>query len=179
MMCRRSFLGLPLARRSNRRRIVLGWWLVTLALLTASALALRAHPEWTHSWLSGYCFAILLVLASSMTRWMWAPQPDPRKVSAGVRTLFDTSWRRAQRESPPCDERELVEWSRAKSIAYDAFVLAAVLALPLRSGSLILARPWLRESLIWFAIFFILNLPQSIYLWSEPDVEMEAEAATQ
>jgi len=174
MNYKRSFLGLRLAQRGNRRLIVGGWWLATLALLIASALCLRAHPDWRRSVLFGYAIAALLVAASSLTRWLWTPRPNPEKVSAGVRTLFDPAWRKAMRENPPVDEREKREWIKAKSYAYDMLVLTALLALLLHYGGLGPAKPWLREPLLWFMVFIVLNLPQSVYLWSEPDMEIEA-----
>ena len=69
------------------------------------------------------------------------------------------------------------EWTKAKSLAYDALILAALLALLFRCCGLVPAEPWLRESLLWFAIFFLLNLPQSVYVWREPEMEADVEAA--
>ena len=171
MIYKRNFLGISLASRSNRRWIIAGWWLVVLILFSLTAFALKAHPQWLDSILFYFGCAIAFFAINSLGSLVWRRRPDPNKLSAGVRTLFDAAFRAEEKKNPMPDERERHQWEKAAYRAYSILVLAALLFLILHYFHFVPQSHVLRELIIWFAYFIILNLPQAIYLWTEPDME--------
>lgn len=167
MIYKRSFLGIPIARRSNRRWLIVGYWTVVLAL-TLSAVALLSEHRRSSAGLQVLCTYVFIFAATGLGRMVWETSftPDP-----GIRTLFDSALREQRRKNPPMDERQRREWERAHATAYALLSLAAIFALPLQPWRLLPQASELRVPLILFVVLAIVNLPQSILLWNEPDME--------
>jgi hypothetical protein len=171
MNYKRSFLGVPLAPKRNRRIIVSLWWLAVIVAFGVSSLLLNTHSNWLKSSLVGWGIFLAFVASNSLGSYVWIARPDPDKLSAGIRTLFDPILREEMRKNPPPDEREKLEWARAFQRAYSVIFILAIGATYLHFLRL-LPRPGpLRETLVVLAFWIILNLPNGIYLWTEPDME--------
>jgi hypothetical protein len=175
MIYRRSFLGLSLHRRVNRRWLVAGWWLAVALLFGLAAFLLRAQRKWPNPVVLGYIGVPAFLAINSLGRFMWVPRPDPKKFSAGIRTLFDASLRAEMRKNPGPDEREEHQWDKANRRAYGLLILAFLLSLFLHYYGFLPRVRIFRELLLWFVFFAVLNLPNAVYLWTEPDME-EADA---
>ena len=171
MNYRRSFLGIRLSRRANRRWLVAGWWLAVALLFGVAALLLKAHGGWPHSVLFGYICFFAFFAMNSLGRFVWVPRPDPKKISAGIRTLFDVAFRAELKRNPATDEREERQWGKATRVAYGFLILGCVVVLASHYLGWMPRSRVSRELLIWFAVFVILNLPNAVYLWTEPDME--------
>jgi hypothetical protein len=171
MIYKRSFLGIPLSRRANRRWVVAGWWIAVAILFGLAAYFLNAHGGWPHSVLFGYIVFFAFLAINSLGRFMWVPRPDPKKFSVGIRTLFDAALRAEMKKNPAPDEREARQWEKSTRAAYGFLILGCLLFLAIHYFGWMPRSRVFRELLLWFIFFVILNLPIAIYLWTEPDME--------
>lgn len=171
MIYKRSFFGLSVAPRKHRRLIVSAWWLLVLIVFAGFALLIKTHPRWFGSILFGYGFFFAFMAINSLGRWIWVPAQDQRKVAAGIRTLFDQAFQREREKNLAPDERERRQWDQAMRSAYSVLIIASLLLISIHYIDRVPTPLYVREPLIWFGLFSLLNLPQSIYLWTEPDLE--------
>jgi hypothetical protein len=171
MIYQRSFLGMSLNRRMNRRRIVAGWWLAVALLFVLAALFQKTQRGLPHSVLLNFVYFFAFLAINSLGRFVWVPRPDPKKFSAGIRTLFDTALHREMKKNPASDEREERRWDKVSRRAYEIVVLAFLLLLGLHYYGLMPRSRGTRELLLWFVFFAVLQLPNAIFLWTEPDLE--------
>ncbi|MGA2851299.1 MAG: hypothetical protein ABSE46_20035 [Terracidiphilus sp.] len=171
MIYRRSFLGIPLNRQVNRRWLVAGWWLAVALLFGLAAFMLDAHGGWPHSILFGYIFFFAFLAINSLGWFVWVPRPDAEKFSAGIRTLFDAALRAEMKKNPATDEREERRWDQSTRSAYGFLILGCLVFLAVHSFGWMPHTGVYRELLMWFVFFVILNLPNAVYLWTEPDME--------
>jgi len=171
MIYRRSFLGIALSCRANRRWLVAAWWLGVAILFGLAGYLLNVHGGWPRSILFGYIFFFTFFAINSLGWFVWVPRPDPDKFSAGIRTLFDAALRAEMKKNPVTDEREERQWEKSTRTAYGFLVLGCLLFLAIHYfGWMPRARVY-RELLLSFTFFAILNLPNAVYLWTEPDME--------
>lgn len=171
MIYRQSFLGIRLNRRVHRRWLVTGWWLAVALLFALAAFLLNTHGGWPQSFLFGYIFFFAFFAMNSLGWFVWVPRPDPAKFSAGIRTLFDAAFRAELKRNPATDEREERQLGKSTRVAYGFLVLGCLLFLSIHYFGWMPRSRVSRELLIWFVFFVILNLPNAVYLWSEPDME--------
>lgn len=171
MIFKRRFLGMPLNRRANRRWLVAVWWLAVALLFGLAAFLLRAQRGWPYSILSGYIHFFAFLAINSLGSFVWVSRPDPKKFSGGIRTLFDAAWRAEMKKNPATDEREERQRDKATRAAYEFLIFGLMLFIPIYYFGLMPGSRVFRELLLWFIFFAILNLPNAVYLWNEPDME--------
>ncbi len=171
MIYKQSFLGIPIAPRSNRRWLVVAYWAIAFSVTTLAMQILYSHPQ---SPTGPRVIIVYLFIfgASGLSRIVWDTSFTVKNVSAGIRTLFDSALVGKRTANPPRDERERNDWNKAHITAYAWLSLAAIFALPVQLWHYLLPdSKQVREPLIWLLLLVILNLPQSILLWNEPDME--------
>jgi hypothetical protein len=171
MNYKHSFLGISLAPRRNRRCVVFFWWLMVFAGFESLSLIFQTHPRWLHSVVAWWALLLAFLLANSLGSFVWVAQPNPDKFAAGIRTLFDPSFRDEQRKNPAPDEREQLGWALASRRAYGFLVVAAMFLLCLYYTGWGPKPGVFRDALVIFAFWIVFNLPVAIYLWTEPDME--------
>jgi hypothetical protein len=179
MMYKRSFLGIPIARRSNRRWLVVAYWTFAISLAMAAIASLKAHPQWNESPHFAFTFILTYTFifgSAALRRMVLDTSFAPEQASGGIRTLFDSALRGKKiKDQRKNDERDQREWDRAHTKAYALLSLFAIFALlPLQFWQLIPSNSQFRQPMILFLLLVVLNLPQSILFWNEPDME-EAE----
>ncbi|MGD0789901.1 MAG: hypothetical protein ABR898_18150 [Terracidiphilus sp.] len=174
MIARRDLLKLLHWKRRTRRRVVMAYWAAVMAFVGAIAFILRRHGSLTGDMRLFWFFwavttavpLMLFLIRRSLSR------------SSKPQTLLQPVKPDRESEDRPMDERAKYLSYRANAHAY------VVLQLLLSLGVLWLM--WmestglstLRVPLLWLLYIAAFSLPQSMILWTEPDMETEAEAPT-
>jgi hypothetical protein len=177
----RNTWGWPINSRSSRRFLVIGYWIFVLALTCAFLRFGIVHGVFANPWML-YVLVFLPSLLGGVRAGgavkpfrglRWAPLND----RDGTQTVFGKPQpviRGAVASEFELDERETHERDRVHFIAYTVARWGALALLALT----VIASTWRPGWLVWMAptFFFVLvltlwSLPQSIILWTEPDVE--------
>lgn len=167
MIKKTVYLGIPLARRRNRRWLVVGYWVVVLAFLASlnsnpamKTLLLGRFPS--HGWVGPVATLLSSVFFGYLTACLGGVS------ERGMLSEWDG----------PLDERDIRLRNAAHFEAYRIFrmiifpfaLILAVLFGTVWSRYQKLAAPLLL--LLWCLVF---SLPQSLILWHEPDVAPDME----
>jgi hypothetical protein len=174
-----KFFGISIAQRRTRRAFVIGIWCATAlcgwiflhgvenlrdrSLGVLAILAMQMILQFFPWLLGGF-------RSGGMVKPFRAAKPDPKQ----VQSLFGP--RKPFGQDAPLDERETGERDRIHFLAYRiALVIALMMFLILfvLSGT---SFQWMNRlaPVFFFALTMILlGLPQSIILWTEPDMEPE------
>jgi hypothetical protein len=176
----RKFMGISMARRVRRRWLVVGLWALGLALVIYFPALLRFRFPFfgpTGEWAFFFGFLLVNVLGGQSRRGFVSdfegrtPEDGPGDYS--FMTPEDIAARKEAERQNRLDEREVRVRNAAHYRAYVplrwfAFllVLAAVTDHRMELADM-------RESLLLLLYLVILWLPQSILLWTEPDMEAE------
>jgi hypothetical protein len=171
MIYKRRFLGIPIGRRSNRRWLITAYWVIAIAIASLSVGVLQAHPKWSEGSRILFTYACIFCGYTAIGRLVWDSSLDPQKVSGGIRTLFDSALKDSRKRSPPMDERERHERDKAYRSAYGYLGLIAFLLFIFYAYGLIPRTAQTRAPLLWFVLLLYLNLPESMLIWNEPDME--------
>ena len=166
-----SFLGLPLRTQAQRRRLV---WIYYASLLGLTVLYLwKPHPT------IGPMLAQVVFLGGLLggirVGGPVKPYSEPGRLEGNgpgeLTTLNLSGQPRPFRLFSPLDERERHERDQAHYRAYVVLrwtVLAGAFVLALTS---FIAPAWLAghaAALLWAFVVYLLSLPQSVVLWTEP-----------
>lgn len=188
MINQRTFLGIPLARRRTRRWLVVGYWTSATALLAFGGLLNLARPGWfAQAWYAPFLGLVCGYLGSMLggnrpggpVRDFEGRAADrPELLDNTIRTLMKPANREWQRENRPLDERDI----RLRNAAhYEAYRLLELIVLPI-AGALFMAfaTTLSRYKVLCVPIFVltflvVYNLPQSLILWTEQDMEERDE----
>ena len=201
MIHKRIYLGIPMGSRRNRRVLVVCYWIVVVMILAGgAAVYLRAPGIFDSPWTPGaigIVYAIVLMFLGGGAQigpvgdfdgdltppLRWTP------VEAVDRLLYRMRSTAGDRLLDHCfDERDhrLRDYAHYRSyrLLRSVPILASVFVVaycgPLDAHPLYLARRygfWGVMLVVLFSIAFW-SLPQSIILWTEPDMETGPEAAT-
>jgi hypothetical protein len=181
MIDQTSYLGMPLRTLRERRRLVVLYYLL-ISMLGGVALWLGVGTTqispllWVAIGLGGLFGGIRINLKSTD-----GPVKDyekplfPQVKEAGTQTL-NLSGRKEFDGWVPLDERERTERDRAH---YDAYrILRWVLGCAYVAYwlGMNLADKWFKSRsliLFWILLVVVLSLPQSVVLWTEPQVPSE------
>jgi len=183
MINKRTFWGIHLATRRTRRWLVVGYWAVVLALL---ALLSRLIGEPNHLirdyWFLGIWITPFLLGFLGGTRpsgpvrdFLGRSSERPELLENTVKTLRDPGNREWTKEDRPLDERDIKLRNDAHYKAYGVMRGVALFGFLAVVYQQIPQAPNVREPLLWLLLTVIWSLPQSIILWTEPDME-EAES---
>jgi hypothetical protein len=175
MIYKRGFLGIPIAPRRNRRWLVAAYWLVIVSFTCGAFALLKAHPQRSTGINILFTYAFMFA-AIGLGRMVWDTSFTPQNASAGIRTLFDSALEGRRTKAAPRDEREQRQWDKAHTTAYALLSLVVILAFPLQLWKYLPDPGQLREPLILLVTLVIINLPQSVLLWTEPDMETPNES---
>ena len=173
------------ARRRTRRLIVVAYWIV--------ALCVFGIVQWKEVLLPGHLGALGLLFPLQAiiflpavlggvraggivkpfrgARWVPSPQRDEAQTLFGPRRPLIGSMTAADLE---LDERDLRDRDRTHFYAYTAARWLVLVFLAMQVGAVFLNPVWLLRA--GNAAFFLLalviwSLPQSMILWTEPDME--------
>jgi len=192
MINRRIYLGIPMSSRRNRRALVAGYWSVSVLLLICATILFFDDPRFLEHWWMAITIGLLVGLMlcflgggaqlGPVADFDGDPKPPPRwaLIEAADRLIY--RWKHGEAEQPlelNLDERDRRLRDHAHYRAYR--ILRMILQAAIIAGVLLFTRPdaWtlLRRYnfvLVPFSFLLILllwNLPQSIILWNEPDME--------
>ena len=173
-----KFFGISIARRRTRRVFVIGVWCATALCGWVFLQEAASHRDRGLGILAFLALQLILQLpnflggfrSGGMVRPFLDAKPDPEQ----VQSLFGP--RKPFGQDAPLDERETGERDRIHFLAYrTALVIALMMFLILfvLSGT---SFQWMNRlaPVFFFALTMILlGLPQSIILWTEPDMEPE------
>jgi hypothetical protein len=177
MNYKKSFLGIPLQRRHNRRWLVATYWTFALCVTGFFMVILKMHPNWVYFIRAVVIFFIIFVKLPyfnlGIYGWFWESPDSIGDGSNGIRTLFDSASSEEKRKYPPLDERERNQWGKAYRISYEIIYLLVFIALITHVYGYIPRSVHVREPLLWLFAVMILSLPQTILLCTEPDMEPE------
>jgi hypothetical protein len=184
MIKKRKLLGIPLARRQTRRLLVIGYWTVALSLvLVVSLLTGRDGTVFGLPFISLLYLSVLLMvglLGGDGKR--GAVRAFEGRTSEGqvaadytYMTPEDIAERKRREIEIRLDERDVNLRNTAHYKAYSAlrwiiFLVFVFTAFPLPREPFFL-RPFLLSTLF----LVVWSLPQTIILWTEPDMEADSE----
>jgi hypothetical protein len=189
MIDTRKFFGISMARRQNRRMLLLGGCAVLLTLFASIPLARSLPTGLRHEIDRWEVFlwivpGLILFLNAHWTGLRGFVRNFGGRQSAhpdqSVKTLFTTT--DADRPVVPdtLDERDIRMRNAAHYAAYQIviwlFLVNLVVYVPVHSGIVSVFLPNLNlETLIFLALYLQVlvsfSLPQAILLWTEPDME--------
>lgn len=191
MINKSVYLGIPLHRRRNRRWLVVGYWAAALVFFAStSGLFQDARREGSQFWpwlLFGFVFSLLAMflggsgVGGPIPGWDGTstelPYWSPLAVACrAIRRMTGQS--QPDPQSTPFDERDL--WLR-NAAYYEAYKLLQQLVIPIAGGLLMaFVTVWSRYKFAAIPVFLLLilvtyNLPQSLILWFEPDMDSQME----
>lgn len=186
MIARRVFFGIGLERKLDRRRFVAGYWAVCVAGLVGLASLILRDPGWMdHSWVLisvGMSAGLLLFgLGGSAAggpvrsfdgegmaaQYRWSPLGMADRALSGPAFQADTL-----REGP-LDERDRDLRNAAHYEAYRLMRLLVIYGAVLLMCLSRYLEPYrgLEIPAGILAFFMFWNLPQTLILWHEPDVD--------
>jgi hypothetical protein len=176
MIQQRKFLGISLARRSRRRTLVAGFWIMGFSFAVFAPFLFRGHPR-QFSWVFLPFLAQAALLGGEgrkgLVRDFHGHTPDNEPVDYSFMTPEDIAARKEAEKQNRLDERE----ARARDAAhYKAFELLRW-SVPLVAFAAFtepfIGFAYVRQALLLLVVLVIQALPQSILLWTEPDMEEE------
>jgi hypothetical protein len=166
MISRRELLMILRLRRGTRRRLVLAYWAAVLAFVGAIAFILRSHGS-----LAGDIRLFWLFWAVTTVPMMLFHIRRSFSHSSKPQTLLQPAKPDRESEDRPMDERDSYLSYRANAHAYvvlQLFISLSVLWLMWMESTGLSA---LRVPLLWLLYIAAVSLPQSMILWTEPDME--------
>jgi hypothetical protein len=181
MIKKRRLLGISLVRRSTRRWLVIGYWAVVLTLVGFdSQLSISdASPLGLVRWL----FVIILsspgflggTVRNEAVREFDGPTADePDKSDYTFMTTEDIAAKKREKREMQLDERDTMLRNAIHYRAYAflrkgaSFVFVVNLALRAPNYS---QYAHFQEPLLVFVFLVFMSLPQSMIIWTEPDME--------
>jgi hypothetical protein len=179
MINKGKLLGIPLARRRTRRWLVIGFW--TLALSLILPISPRIGPGGTilglPSWWSIYFFVALIGFLGGnrdggAVRAFEGRTPDKSKMANDTFMTPEDIAERKRRESEiRLDERDVNLRNAAHYKAYSALRWIIFLVFPFTAAPPPREPLFLRPFLLLTLFLVVWSLPQTLILWSEPDME--------
>jgi hypothetical protein len=172
MITKKSFLGIPLARRSTRRGLVAGYWSTVGLQMVGLWFAPHVRPIWVrivNGVLFLFLFWIFRQLSGGTVRSL-----ENGAVREGFLAGFGRGFTGARPEDRPLDEREAGLRDRAHFGAFNILrgLLVALLLLegfmPDQPAQLVASS---RGDLFFWLVVISYSLPQTLILWTEPDME--------
>ncbi len=172
MIGQRTFLGISLRTVAHRRALVLAFYGLLLAFVSIPLCRHRFMPAilagqvfYLGSFFGGIRGAGVVKPYSESVPPTDPSVLDPISLNLSGRMPFSSP-------SYLLDEREVHTRDRAHYRAYWILSLSAILALALYWGALEWKADLLRNNdgtLAWLAVVYLLSLPQSVILWTEPE----------
>jgi len=187
MIEKRIFPGISLARRKTRRRLVVGYWAFVLLLVGCASPIVFKHPTvfGVRAWV---CINLIVGLTGFLggndrggaVRAFQGRTAGERRTPPdySFMTVEDVAAKIVAKEQAEkecrLDERDTNLRNAAHFKAYvfmrksAFFVIFALIALGIPRLSRL---EFLREPLLWLLLVVFLSLPQTLILWTEPDME--------
>lgn len=173
--------GWSVNRRSDRRRLEVGYWIFVVALTAAFLRFGNIHGTFANPWMVYALFFLPALLGGVRAGGAVKPFRGLRWVPLNDRDSTQTIFGKPQpvlggavASDFELDERETHERDRVHFVAYTAARWGALGLL----GLTVAAEAWRPAWMAWMAPTFLFllvltlwSLPQSIILWTEPDVE--------
>lgn len=178
----RTTWGWSVTRRSTRRWIVAGYWLMTAFWAIAILMhSIRHHGSFANLslvyvllWLPAFLGGVRSGGAVKPFRKVYFPMEDLRR--NGMVSLFERGVQRTS--SDDLDEREMRLRDRVHFVSYTVTRWLALVLFGLYALISAQHPEWLQITgpiFLFVLVMVMWGLPQSIILWNEPDV-VEAEA---
>jgi len=160
-------LKIPVGRRSVRRILVVLYWLL-MAICATKLLVNARHPD------IGWQLAIQMMVV--LTGSLGGIKPGGLVKGFGRTESESVELRLNKKSLIGIDERESAAVNRVHRIAYRAAMFSA-LGLLLATSFLCAAHPEWALPLLFSSLILLTvelwSLPQSILLWTEPDLDVE------
>ncbi|MGA3045744.1 MAG: hypothetical protein ABSD67_03935 [Terracidiphilus sp.] len=174
-----DLMGIPLDRRRNRLWLVAAYWLIVVLVAILLMALFKTYPS-SHFPILFVIFYVSLLsdtphLSISIGRCFYESPDRLDKQTWGIRTLFDSASREENRKYPPLDERERSRLRNALEVSYGIVCLIVLLAFVAHEFGKIPHVAYIRETLFWLTPFVVFNLPKTILIYTEKDVEPDME----
>lgn len=172
-----SFLGLPLRTQGQRRMLVVGYYALLLVFMVFGLLKTQVHifaliPQvLTFGGLLGGIKNGGPVKAYSESMVPVGGLSGVQTLNLQGRKVFDDGT-----QFSPLDERERLQRDFAHYTAYRILRWTFGIAFCAYMLSLNWSEAWMSTKgplLAWMLLIYVLSLPQSVLLWTEPDVSEE------
>ncbi len=176
----KTLLGLSIATRRQRRRIVIAFYAIVLLWTAVPLIKGRLIPVYMLMQVFNLA-GIFGGIRQGPIKNFEGPTRDPMNPSASSIQTLDLSGRMGRRyPSEQLDERERLERDHAHYSAYRLLrwslgIAAAIYWLLITATPI---QPWLLHSaptLLWTLVLYIFTLPQAVILWTEPDQAADSE----
>jgi hypothetical protein len=180
MIGRQRWMGIPLARRRNRRGCVALYWLMVASVCTLLAWigSKNGNPLVfdNPTWFYAAAVALTGILGGLGRNGLIRLFPRARQVpdDYSFMTSEDIAAKKKQLKTDQWDERETTALQRYQSRAYSIVRLGSYPAL---CALIVLDLPatakytFPREPLLWLLLVVLWSLPQTLILWTESDME--------
>jgi len=183
MINKSSFWGISLVRRRTRRILVIAYWAAVFLVTSVDGAINFWSPGWrNHFWITAIwtvCFALLgsflggLGTGGPVRNFEGRRPQKPNLIDNTLRTLInpaDVGW---QREDGPLDERDIRLRNAAHYEAYRAikFIFLVGFLAFILLGTVLQRYKTLTEPVFLVLFLIAMNLPQTLILWYEPDME--------
>lgn len=176
----KTLLGLSIATRPQRRRIVIAYY--TIVLLLSAVQLIKGNHTNVVMFLQVFNFAGIFggIRQGIVKNYEEATYDLHNGLGSSIQTL-DLNGRLGRRyQSELLDERERLERDHAHYLAYRLLrwslgITAATYWLLITDTPI---QPWLFHSaptLLWTLVLYIFTLPQAVILWTEPDQAPDSE----
>ncbi|MGD0737871.1 MAG: hypothetical protein ABR976_22285 [Terracidiphilus sp.] len=184
MISKRSFIGIPLATRRSRRWFVVGYWAVTLSLVGAAFLwvgpndpDIALHSWWLFLLISGLAGILGGTRENGIVReFKGGASGQDAPPNYSFMTAEDIAAKQKAARESRLDERDVnlrnaIHFRAYAFIRGNALIVALALTVLTYPRSHLSGLDYLSAALLWLLLLVFLGLPQSMILWSEPDME--------
>jgi hypothetical protein len=183
MISKRTFLAIPLASRSNRRWLVFSYWVIVLLFAAVATCWFHYALNQTVRLRVGVVQTIGIGLCVG---WLFTAlggvggkgpvssfEPSSRSWKERWRTARGWHARKEFGQETALDERDIRLCNAAHYEAYKVVRLIALLVpfLFVLFGTVLRKQIWMAPSVGLILLLVIFNLPQTLILWWEPDME--------
>jgi hypothetical protein len=180
MIIRKRFLGIPLVRRGVRRRFVVGYWVIVIALVGSASLGLRSDDtffgmpsEWPFMFIG---LTMMFLSAGEGSRGVVRDfEEHARKGREPADFSFmaaaDIARQKQAEKDSRFDERETSLRNAAHYRAYTILRWLALTSFFCLVPQNLKVPVQAREALVTIIFLLFWCLPSSFILWNEPDIE--------
>jgi hypothetical protein len=186
MINQRKFLGISLARRRNRRWLLVAYWAAILVLVGIGSSLIEKYGNAASPFFL-FFFILAVDLAGVLggegkngivRQFQGRTAKDQRSIDYSFMTQEDIAALKEREKQVRLDERDenlrnavhYKAYAFLRGGAYLVFPALYLLNFP-RFSNL----AFVRGPLLWILLIVLLSLPQSILLWTEPDMEAERD----
>lgn len=182
MIIRRTVWRIPLAKRSTRRNLLVAFWIVVAAATILTGLGADNRLHWfpdtsigaAEGLGGGLLVYMMTILAIGHVVDFEGKDPRARTPFQLVNGFIDGALLVGDSTPARIDERDAIIRNKAHFSAFRimrSFALWGVLIFNI--PSMLQHHPWLSAPIAFLMFMILMYLPQTLVLWTEPDMEAE------